>query len=1063
MKPITLTLQAFGSYGAKTHIDFNRPNQSLFLITGDTGAGKTTIFDALVYALYGENSSNINKKTGNDMQSQFVSRDIVPFVELTFSEVSDNGLQVYTIYRSPAHLRKRKRGQGEDIPVKETINLTLPNGMAFNGKNNEINYKLQEIIGLTKEQFMQVGMIAQGEFMEILRTDSTTKKEIFRKLFNTDIFQKIIDNLKERNKAAQGEIDKLLLRCKIKAEDIQFPADSPAAHCVRKITESISKTEKPSIAVMEKLMIELPPLCEELAQQEKKLREKYTLLSAEREQSISQYTAGKILESAYADLDKIAEQEQDLLAQQDQQKKAAQLAHAIMDAHQIKSAYNLYMEKAKLLQNTLTQKEQEAARLPQLKSAEEKACIKSQAMKKNYDYELAAFAALQTKVDTAKRNFATIADLTAASTAAKAQSTASKTEKELAQKKLAYFKEEVTHWHKRFQELSSAEAQKQKWTAKQEKIVAWQQQQQELADLKEKKLIAQNEASLVQKAFQQAESKYQQKRDTFEHAQRIFLNAQAGLLAATLEPKTPCPVCGSINHPHPHILTAEEQPLERQALEDLQKQVHRLNTQQNEAAQKTSEALTNYRNLTNQYQSAKDKFTTSLQEAKIAADTSLSVIAEELKNWQGIIQRNLQKYTKETAEFHELKEKLASSGERIDKLEKAAQSADKVHRKLETQWQTLNSQVETLKTQQAYLSLDEAESALQEGKKQLQQAQEMTKKAETTLIEAQKAHQEASTIIKDCEAKIPQQQAAQKTFYAEYQKNCTTKKMTEAQWKNLTAEYSAQDGEDKQNQYQKYQASCQRIHGQKEAQLKIIQGKKRPDLTILAERQTALNAQWQNLGEQLKTLQQISQHNAGIMKALDELMNSRSNKLTQVTCIENLYNRLSGKLTGSHMDIETFVQRYYLQQILLAANYRFAEMSAGQFELRLMPVEDAGQGKNRGLDLKVYSTVTGQERDIKTLSGGESFMAALSLALGLSDQIQANTATIHLDIMFIDEGFGSLDDHSRNQAVKVLKRLSNSNKLIGIISHVSELKLEIDNQLLVHKDDTGSHAEWQIS
>jgi exonuclease SbcC len=179
--------------------------------------------------------------------------------------------------------------------------------------------------------------------------------------------------------------------------------------------------------------------------------------------------------------------------------------------------------------------------------------------------------------------------------------------------------------------------------------------------------------------------------------------------------------------------------------------------------------------------------------------------------------------------------------------------------------------------------------------------------------------------------------------------------------------------------------------------------------------------------------------------------------------IDKLYSRLSGKISGSHMDIETFVQRHYLTQILAAANRRFSEMSAGQFELRLIAIDDAGQGKNRGLDLMVYSTVTGKVRDIKTLSGGESFMAALSLALGLADQIQANTSSINLDIMFIDEGFGSLDDHSRSQAIKVLKRLSNGDKLIGIISHVTELKQEIDNQLIVRKNDKGSHVEWQIS
>jgi exonuclease SbcC len=163
------------------------------------------------------------------------------------------------------------------------------------------------------------------------------------------------------------------------------------------------------------------------------------------------------------------------------------------------------------------------------------------------------------------------------------------------------------------------------------------------------------------------------------------------------------------------------------------------------------------------------------------------------------------------------------------------------------------------------------------------------------------------------------------------------------------------------------------------------------------------------------------------------------------------------------MDLETYVQRYYLERILYAANLRFSEMSAGQFELRMYDLDKAGEGKNKGLDLMVYSSVTGKEREVRTLSGGESFMAALSLALGMADQIQERSAAVNLDVMFIDEGFGSLDDHSRNQAVRVLMNMAGGSKLIGIISHVTELKQEIDNQLVVTKDDEGSHVRWQIS
>ena len=179
--------------------------------------------------------------------------------------------------------------------------------------------------------------------------------------------------------------------------------------------------------------------------------------------------------------------------------------------------------------------------------------------------------------------------------------------------------------------------------------------------------------------------------------------------------------------------------------------------------------------------------------------------------------------------------------------------------------------------------------------------------------------------------------------------------------------------------------------------------------------------------------------------------------------ISNLYNLTAGNVSGSRMDLETYVQRCYLEKILYAVNIRFQEMSAGQFELRMYDLKKAGEGRNKGLDLMVYSNVTGREREVRTLSGGESFMAALALALGMADQIQAESAAIHLDMMFIDEGFGSLDEHSRNQAVKVLLQMAEGSKITGIISHVSELKQEIDNQLIVSKDDNGSHVRWQIS
>ena len=260
--------------------------------------------------------------------------------------------------------------------------------------------------------------------------------------------------------------------------------------------------------------------------------------------------------------------------------------------------------------------------------------------------------------------------------------------------------------------------------------------------------------------------------------------------------------------------------------------------------------------------------------------------------------------------------------------------------------------------------------------------------------------------------------------------------------------------------YGKRKASAQgRIEAAKEA----VGDRERPKTEELVK---ALEEAEDALAGSQKVLEQNRTHlraDSEVLKALTAQQEERSSVVTEHTRLESLYSRLSGKVPGARMDIETYVQRYYLERILAAANRRFREMSAGQFELRMYDIDKAGEGRNRGLDLMVYSEVTGKEREVRTLSGGESFMAALSLALGMADQIQASSAAINLDVMFIDEGFGSLDDHARSQAVKVLQRMAGGAKLIGIISHVTELKNEMEDQLLVTKDEHGSRVRWQIS
>ena len=302
---------------------------------------------------------------------------------------------------------------------------------------------------------------------------------------------------------------------------------------------------------------------------------------------------------------------------------------------------------------------------------------------------------------------------------------------------------------------------------------------------------------------------------------------------------------------------------------------------------------------------------------------------------------------------------------------------------------------------------------------------------------------------------------AEKT--AEYQAEMTGRGLEESRWRLLTETYREESVERLREETGSYRSSRKAAADLRDSMREAIGNRKTPDREKL-EREAEQAEERLEAAERARTMiRTLRKDNEEVYQSLQPRMEERRQAVSEHGRLDALYRMVSGNVSGSRMDLETYVQRYYLERILRAANRRFREMSAGQFELRMYGLEKAGEGKNRGLDLMVYSNVTGKEREVRTLSGGESFMAALSLALGMADQIRQSSAAIHLDMMFIDEGFGSLDEHSRNQAVKVLLRMAEGSRLIGIISHVTELKQEIEDQLIVTKDETGSHVRWQIS
>lgn len=1054
-------MKAFGSYGEETTIDFTRPNQKLFLITGDTGAGKTTIFDAITYALYGKNSSMMNAKNGMEIQSQYADFSHPPYVDFTFSEIQNGQECIYKIHRELHHLHKNKSGKNAYRAISEKITLSLPHDEEYIG---DIQKKINEIIGLTREQFMQVAMLAQGEFMKLLRTESKDKKVIFRQLFKTEIYQRLIDEIKTRNKAMQGELNLILKKCQSHIETLVLPDNLPPDHPLPSLKARLCQTA-PNIAEMETLLQELNTLIEQHQNEVQNQQNHWNELSKQRDQLNAQIAKAQELSKTYTNLDHLLEQEKSLAAEQETQTKNEQLAQGIIQAYEIKGIYDRLSDKEKDFQKTQDQKEDTEKLLPQQSKMVDEAQTAELNAQANAQKTIAAYTAIKTKVDDALKQ---MQELETAQkeleTAQKQLTTAQKTQART-QKEQTDYTQKLNIWQKRVHELDHVKADLAKAESRQKTLQQWTAACTALTRLQTQLQQAGQKASAAQEKFLQDQAAYNRAREEYDHAHQQYLNDQAGILAEELKANTPCPVCGSLEHPHPYVPQGNKKPVERGELNTLEKRKNTLNDAQIQSAG-------NAKGANEKADSLREQFTRQLNElqqnitdlAHIEVPDTLTAIENLLQKWQEKNTANMTTFTAQAAELDIIQAALAKSTDELNHLQKAMEQASAAVQSADGTCQSIQGRIAALRQQQTYTDSQAAQAELSQAEQLRNKAQHALTAAQNTTREAQAVLQSSKTILSECLRKLPLLQNEVTALQEQYKKACLSRNLKEAAWKSLTENYTLAQGKDLQQACQKYKEQLKTLQGQKAALLTTIGDQQRPDLLPLTQQQQDIDNQWKTTDHALQTMRHLLQQNSSIASYLTKNLAQRDAKISEASALNNLCERLSGSVKGeANLDIETYVQRYYLEKILYAANIRFSEMTGGQYELRLAAPEDRNKKGEHGLDLNIFSTVTGQERDIKTLSGGESFMAALSLALGLSDQIQLSSSAINLDIMFIDEGFGSLDDHSRGQAIKVLKRLSNGDKLIGIISHVTELKQAIDNQLIVRKDNNGSHVEWQIN
>lgn len=551
----------------------------------------------------------------------------------------------------------------------------------------------------------------------------------------------------------------------------------------------------------------------------------------------------------------------------------------------------------------------------------------------------------------------------------------------------------------------------------------------------------------------------------YESMRQRFLNAQAGFLAEELEPGKPCPVCGSTEHPNPHKRAVEYVDISEEKLQNMQINVDKLRKKQEKSAGDVAAARAEYETRKTTYIGSVRKLQERLGKSisSITEQSSVTEMDHVLENWKQQLEEELNKLKKDAKLLAKLREALQNIEEQRRKLRETYTQCMTEEKEAAEKLAGSEATLKNLKDSAEFQTEEAAKAALHQAVSSKQRAEETYQKASAEAKEAVNSQKQAETLIGRYQQEIPTQKQCVEERKTSYIEIMSTKQMTEKEWKELAEAYSREAAEEFQKTVNTYYEKKAAQQARRDSAKNAVGKVGRPVLEEIQKERDLAETEYLEAEKIYNQLRMDSKDDGEILAALSSRLEERKAVVEEHARIDALYRMTSGNVSGARMDLETYVQRYYLERILYAANRRFQEMSAGQFEFRMYDLEKAGEGKNRGLDLMVYSTVTGKEREVRTLSGGESFMAALSLALGMADQIQESSAAVNLDMMFIDEGFGSLDEHSRNQAVKVLQEMAEGSRLIGIISHVTELKQEIEDQLIVNKDESGSRVRWQIS
>lgn len=912
MRPLKLIISAFGPYAGKTELDLKKFGTSgLYLITGDTGAGKTTLFDAITFALYGEPSGETRKTSM--LRSKYAFPDADTYVEMTFAY---NGNE-YNIIRNPEYQRPKKRGDGF-TSQKADATLIYPDGRLVTG-SPQVTNAIIELIGIGRSQFTQIAMIAQGDFLKLLIASTKERQEIFRQIFQTKNYEALQYRLKNEAGSLGNQYNEIQRSIKQYIDGIVCEADDVIEIDVRK-----AKSTQLMIAAVLELLTKLTEQDEA-----KQKTEDVALKGVERKISKIDTALGKA--------------EQDNKARTDLSKTKSDLLSASEELLELQNTYEESAKHQPEIEPLTGLIATEQGKLPQydeLNMLDKTISEKSEQLK-----------TLHEKKD------------------------------ELAES-IRLKKEQQRNWNDELLSLKDADTKKLQLETEQGKT-------------KNRKLLVEglsallSERTKIKSTYEAAQAEYQKLRDSAEAANiiyielnRAFLDAQAGILAGTLEDGVPCPVCGSEEHPTP-VEISDEAPTEK-SVETAKKKADKA---QNDASDASVAAA-----------GEKGKLESKDKEIEKASKDIFAEHPEKLK--EGI-----------SAEIAKISVCMNTLSAKIE----IAEQRCKRKTEIETNLPNIEKQMTGLGE-----AIVENQTAIATISAEIKGLVSTQNKLKATLTFATKVEAEANIrLLTNKRKQLETDISATKKNLGKHQAHISG---LETQIQTLTRQLEGVEA----------------INTEKFAKQKIELSKKKKEHT---DKMTAI-------ASRLST-------NAGIKERIDERLKEVSTIEKRLKWVKALSDTANGQLSGKDkIMLETFVQASYFERIIRRANVRLMIISSGQYELK-RAADASNQRSQSGFELDVIDHYNASERSVKTLSGGEAFMASLSLALGLSDEIQSASGGIRLDTMFVDEGFGSLDQDTLSQALKVLNGLADSSLLVGIISHVAELKERIDKQIVVKKEKSG--------